>query len=101
MKRCQGLKGSLVIGANRDGHAFLAFRHQNLPRREPCLLEWNLGEINFASVGVFSHFSNGRREPSGSIVSNAGDEVGIPCLENHVNHLLLCDGVADLNGARR
>ena len=99
MKVSKGFKGSLIFGFDGDGHPFLAFGNQDFPGRKAGLLERDLGKVNFASVGVFSHLANGGGESSCTVVGNAGDEVGIPRFQHHVEHFFLRDGVADLHSA--
>ena len=101
MERRKCIKGCTVFGLHCNRHAFLAFRYQNFPSGEACLLERYLRKINFTAVGVFCHFTDRRRKTPCAIVCDASDQSQITCFEHHINHLLLCDRVTDLNSAGR
>ena len=94
-----GFEGCLVFGTNGDGHALLAFGHKNLPRRKSGLLERHLGEVDFAPVRVFGHLTDGGRKSAGAVVGDARDQSSITGFQHHVEHFLLRNGVANLNGA--
>ena len=101
MKVSHRFKRRLIVGPYGNGHAFLAFRNEDFPRRQAGLLQRNLGEVDFTAVRVFRHFTDGRRKPAGAVVRDAGDEAGISGLQHHVKHFLLRDGITDLDGTGR
>ena len=88
MQSSKRLERFLVFGLNGDGHALLALGNENFPRRKAGLFEWYLCQVNFASIGVFCHFTNGGGKASCTVVGDAGDEACVSCFKHHVEHFL-------------
>ena len=90
-----------MVRVHGHRHPLLGFRDEDLPGGQSDLLEGCSREVDLNPSGLLRHFADGGRNPACAVVGDAGDQSGITCFQQHVEHLLLRDGVADLHGARR
>ena len=83
---------------HRQDHPFLRLRDPDLGVGEPLVLERGSLQVDErAEVGP--HLADRRAEAPGAAVGDRMEEAAVAGLEDHVEHHLLGDRVADLHGA--
>ena len=100
VNRCHRFEGLSMVRMHGHRHPLLGFRDEDLPWGKPDLLEGGSREVNLNASGLLRHFANRGRNPACAVVGDAGDQAGVTCFQQHIEHLLLRDGVADLHRAR-
>ena len=96
----EGQKCLDAVGRHGEGHALLGLGDEDLPGGEALILEGAEGEIELGAARGFGHLADARAEAAGAVVGDAGVEPKVAGLEEHVGHLLLGEGVADLHRLR-
>ena len=99
VNRCHRFESLGMVRMHGHRHPLLGFRDEDLPWGKPDLLERRGREVDLNASGLLRHFADGGRNPACAVVGDAGDQAGVTCFKQHVEHLLLRDGVADLHGA--
>ena len=88
------------LGRDGQDHPLLGLGDPDLGIREPLVLERRSLEIDLgAELGP--HLADRRAEAAGAAVGDRVKEPSVAGLDDHVEHHLLGDRVADLDGAAR
>ena len=81
-------------------HPLLGFRDPHFGVRQPFVLERNAVEPDFGA-DLFAHLADGAGKAAGAAIGDGVIQPAVARGQDHVEHHLLGDGVADLHGAAR
>ena len=88
-------------GRTARRHPLLRLGDQDLPGREPLVLERRASEVEPRPAGLLRHLAHRGGQAARAVVGDGRVEAQVAGLEQEVEHLLLGDGVADLHGLDR
>ena len=91
-------QGSEVGRWHREDHALLGLGEPDLPGLKAGVLAGHALKLH-TGAALRAHLAHGRREATGAAVGDGRVEALVAGLEQHIEHLLLGDRVADLHGA--
>ena len=87
-----------LFGRNREAHALLRLRNQNLPRLKPGVLDRRLRKIHAAAVAMLGHLADAGRKAARAVVGDKAVEPAVARFADEIAELLLGDRVTDLHG---
>ena len=92
-----------IDGFRRHGeaHALLRLGDKYLPGRQALVLQRTRVEVDLHAAAQARHFAQRAGEAARAIVGEPAVQAPIARLQQHIEHLLLRDGVPDLHGRRR
>ena len=89
-----------LLGRHGQHHPLLGFGDPDLGVREPLVLQRRPIEPHLGA-DLLAHLADGAREPAGAAVGDGVIQPAVAGLQQHVEHHLLGDRVADLHGPAR
>ena len=84
------------VGRHRQHHALLRLADPDLGVAQPLVLQRRGFEVH-GRAEIRAHLADGGTEPAGAAVGDRREQAAVAGLQDHVLHLLLGDGVADLH----
>ena len=92
-------RGPFVVGDGQD-HPLLGLGDPDLGVGRPGVLERGTTQLDVGPE-LGAHLADGRAEAAGAAVGDRAEKPSVARLDDHVEHHLLRDRVADLDGAAR
>ena len=81
-----------------EHHAFLGLGDPNLGVRKPFVFQRHAFRVDLGA-DLFAHFADGAGQSAGAAIGHGGVQPAVAGGQQHVEHHLLGDGVADLHRA--